>query len=212
MSDPAVCPYCRMPFDEKSPPKIFCTACGMPHHEDCYMENGGCTVFGCARAPAEEPKLQVSYSDLNAGPAFAQPVASVGQQTVASTTPSATRYSGPLGLSQPAAAPQASASAPHSPAPPAGVASPAAALPGYANAQPAPVQARSPKSRTAYIVLGVFLGAFGAHNFYAGYTGRAVGQLCLSVLTIFYLAVASWIWAIVEICIIDKDSTGLQFS
>ena len=60
--------------------------------------------------------------------------------------------------------------------------------------------------------LGVFLGALGVHNFYAGYTGRAVGQLCLSVLTLFYLAVASWIWAIVEICTIDKDSSGLQFN
>jgi TM2 domain-containing membrane protein YozV len=212
MSDPAVCPYCRMPFDEKSPPKIFCTACGMPHHEDCYMENGGCTVFGCARAPAEEPKLQVSYSDLNAAPATPQPVTPVVRQTVASSTPLATRYGGPLGLSQPAAAQQENASGPQLPAQPAGAAPQAAALPGYAYAQPAPVQARSPKSRTTYIVLGVFLGAFGAHNFYAGYTGRAVGQLCLSVLTIFKLAVASWIWAIVEICIVDKDSTGLQFS
>ncbi|MGZ4876287.1 MAG: RING finger protein, partial [Candidatus Angelobacter sp.] len=61
MTEP-VCPYCRMPFDEASPPRIFCTACGMPHHEDCYRENGGCTVFGCKCAPADDPKLQVSQS------------------------------------------------------------------------------------------------------------------------------------------------------
>ena len=65
MAEP-VCPYCRMAFDEASPPRIFCTACGMPHHEDCYLENGGCTVFGCKRAPADDPKLQVSQSDLSA--------------------------------------------------------------------------------------------------------------------------------------------------
>jgi hypothetical protein len=64
-------------------------------------------------------------------------------------------------------------------------------------------------------VLGVFLGAFGVHNFYAGYTARAVGQLCLSIFTLPFmpfLAIVSWAWAVVEICIVDKDSNGLQFS
>jgi TM2 domain-containing membrane protein YozV len=168
-----VCPYCRMSFDNKGPARIYCTACGMPHHEDCYRENGGCTVFGCTCAPADDPKLQVSYGDLHAaaaqqlvGPAQSQAVASAGSLL---------------------------------------------ASPGYPYVQPAYVYGRSAKSRTTYIVLGVFLGAFGAHNFYAGYTGRAVGQLCLSVFTLFYLAIASWIWAIVEICVVDKDSAGIQF-
>ena len=79
MAEP-VCPYCRMPFDEASPPKIFCTACGMPHHEDCYLENGGCTVFGCKRAPADDPKLQVSQSDLSAVSVPVQQYAPVAQQ------------------------------------------------------------------------------------------------------------------------------------
>ena len=78
MAEP-VCPYCRMPFDEASPPRIFCTACGMPHHEDCYMENGGCTVFGCKRAPADEPKVQVAQSDLSAVSVPAQQYAPVAQ-------------------------------------------------------------------------------------------------------------------------------------
>ena len=46
-----------MQFDTGGPAKIYCTACGTPHHEDCYFENGGCTVFGCAKAPADDPKL-----------------------------------------------------------------------------------------------------------------------------------------------------------
>ncbi len=199
MSDP-VCPYCRMAFDEAAPPKIFCTACGMPHHEDCYRENGGCTVFGCKCAPADDPKVQVSQSDLSAIPVAAQPYAPVPQTYVAPQyRPSA--YGGPLGLSQAAAAApaQAPAPAPYAPV-------------GY---QPyaSPLSFDRPhKSRTTYIVLGIFLGALGVHNFYAGYVGRAVGQLCLTVLTLGYLGVISWIWAIIEICIVEKDSTGLNFS
>lgn len=190
MASPEVCPYCRMPFDEQSPPRMFCTACGMPHHEDCYQENGGCTVFGCARAPADDPKLQVSYSDLQATANV--PVAAAAQPQPAGIVPS--RYGGPLGLSSPVST--AAAASTMSPT----------------VAQPALIPAHAPKSRTTYIVLGIFLGAFGAHNFYAGYTGRAVGQLCLSVLTLFYLSPASWIWAIVEICVVNQDSAGIQFS
>jgi TM2 domain-containing membrane protein YozV len=199
MSEP-VCPYCRMPFDEAAPPKIFCTACGMPHHEDCYRENGGCTVFGCKCAPADDPKLQVSQSDLSAIPVAAQPYAPVPQPYAAPQyRPSP--YGGPLGLSQAAAtAPvQVPASAPYAPA----------AYQPYAS--PLSFE-RSRKSRTTYIVLGIFLGALGVHNFYGGYVGRAVGQLCLTVLTLGYLGIISWIWAIIEICIVEKDSTGLNFS
>jgi len=210
MAEP-VCPYCRMPFDETSPPRIFCTACGMPHHEDCYLENGGCTVFGCKRAPADEPKVQVALSDLSAVSVPAQQYAPVAQQYVPVVQQPApvqgyqpSRYSGPLGLSQAAAtAPgQVPAGAPNPPQP----AAPAA----YAYA--APVYGSTHKSRTSYIVLGIFLGALGIHNFYAGYTGRAVGQLCLTVLTVGYLGIVSWLWAIIEICTVEKDSTGLRFS
>jgi TM2 domain-containing membrane protein YozV len=88
------------------------------------------------------------------------------------------------------------------------------AQPQYSGYQYAPplVYGAAQKSRTAYIVLGIFLGALGIHNFYGGYTGRAVGQLCLTVLTLGYLGIVSWIWAIVEICIVDKDSSGIPFS
>jgi TM2 domain-containing membrane protein YozV len=217
MAEP-VCPYCRMAFDAASPPKIFCTACGMPHHEDCYLENGGCTVFGCKRAPADDPKLQVLQSDLSAVSIPAQQYAPVAQQyapVVQQPAPvqgyQPSRYSGPLGLSQaaataPAHVPSAALNSPQ----PAAPAPNAYAAPVFASA--APVYASTHKSRTSYIVLGIFLGALGVHNFYAGYTGRAVGQLCLTVLTLGYLGVVSWIWAIIEICIVEKDSTGLRFS
>jgi TM2 domain-containing membrane protein YozV len=199
MSEP-VCPYCRMPFEEGEaatvPPKIFCTACGMPHHEDCYRENGGCTVFGCKCAPEDDPKLQVSQSELSAVSMPVQQYGGYPQQSVPQPTPrysgtsySGTSYSGTLGLSHAAA-----------PAPL-----------GQQYVHPV-AYGRSYKSRTTFIVLGIFLGFFGVHNFYSGYTGRAVGQLCLTVLTLGYLGIVSWVWAVIEICIVDKDSTGLSFS
>ncbi|HZS27013.1 MAG TPA: NINE protein [Candidatus Angelobacter sp.] len=215
MTEP-VCPYCRMPFEETGPARVFCTACGTPHHEDCYQENGGCTVFGCSRAPADDPKLQVSQSDLSAVILPAQPYTPAAQAYVppayapqAASTPQypPSIYSGPLGLSQAAAAAPAAAS----PTPPP-VTQPGNSY-SYAQ-QPAAgaMYGRSQKSRSTYIVLGIFLGALGIHNFYSGYTGRAVGQLCLSVLTLGYLAIVSWIWAIIEICVVTKDSTGLDFN
>lgn len=68
------------------------------------------------------------------------------------------------------------------------------------------------KSRIAYILLGIFLGGLGVHNFYAGYTGRAVAQLliCLIVgsLTCGIGAIPVWIWVIVEICTVTVDASG----
>jgi len=200
MSEP-VCPYCRTPFEETGPPKVFCTACGTPHHEDCYQENGGCTVFGCSRAPADDPKLQVSQSDLRAIVVPVPTAAPVAQYPAPQYPLPA--YGGPLGLSQAASS---------SPLPGSNA---YAASPNPSSYQHVPqviTYTGTPKSRTTYIVLGIFLGGLGIHNFYAGYTGKAVAQLCLSVLTLGYLALASWIWAIVEICIVDKDRAGIHFS
>ena len=69
-----------------------------------------------------------------------------------------------------------------------------------------------PKSRTAYVILGIFLGGLGIHNFYAGFTGRAIVQLLLSILSCGYLSLVSWLWAIVEVCTVKYDSSGVQFA
>jgi TM2 domain-containing membrane protein YozV len=216
-----------MPFEESGPVKIFCTACGTPHHEDCYRENGGRTVFGCSRAPADDPKLQVSQSDLHAVNLASPPAQPYAQQPYAQQpyaqqqgpVPRSQYGSSPLGLSQaaaPAPAPAATAvpaaippmQAP--PAPPAGTYYyPQVPQPYIPPGMPyAAVQ----KSRTAYIVLGIFLGMLGIHNFYAGYTGKAVGQLCLTILTLGYLGVIAWIWAIVEVCVVTQDGQGIPFN
>jgi TM2 domain-containing membrane protein YozV len=71
-----------------------------------------------------------------------------------------------------------------------------------------------PKSRVAYVLLGLFLGAFGIHNFYAGYAGRGVAQLLITLLTGWLIVplIAVWIWVIIEICTTDRDPQGLAFT
>ena len=32
-----------------------CPECGIPHHAECWEENGGCTTFGCRAAPHRGP-------------------------------------------------------------------------------------------------------------------------------------------------------------
>lgn len=54
------------------------------------------------------------------------------------------------------------------------------------------------KSKMAAGLLGIFLGCFGVHNFYLGYTGKAVAQLLISVLSCFILSPISGIWGLIE--------------
>ena len=64
------------------------------------------------------------------------------------------------------------------------------------------------KSRVAYMLLGFFLGVLGVHNFYAGYVGRGIVQLLISLATgwlLFPLA-GVWTWALIEIFTVKKDA------
>ena len=54
------------------------------------------------------------------------------------------------------------------------------------------------KSKIAAGLLGILLGCFGAHNFYLGYTGKAVAQLLISILSCFILSWVSAIWGLIE--------------
>jgi len=76
------------------------------------------------------------------------------------------------------------------------------------------ISAAGDKSRTAYILLGLFLGCFGVHNFYSGYTGKGVAQLLLTFVGLFFIfpLIAVVIWVIVEICTVTQDSEGNKFS
>lgn len=54
------------------------------------------------------------------------------------------------------------------------------------------------KSKLAAGLLGIFLGAFGVHNFYLGFTGKAIGQLLITLLSCGTLSFVSGIWGLIE--------------
>ncbi len=65
------------------------------------------------------------------------------------------------------------------------------------------------KSKLTAGLLGIFLGGFGIHNFYLGYTGKGVAQIFLSLC----LFGVGGIWGLIEgimiLCgKIDKDASG----
>ena len=66
------------------------------------------------------------------------------------------------------------------------------------------------KSKIAAGLLGIFLGAFGVHNFYLGYTGKAVAQLLISILSCGFLAFASSIWGLIEGILILTGSISVD--
>lgn len=63
------------------------------------------------------------------------------------------------------------------------------------------------KSKIAAGLFGIFLGAFGVHNFYLGFTGKAVAQLLITVLTCGFGAPITSIWGLIEgILILSGDA------
>lgn len=70
------------------------------------------------------------------------------------------------------------------------------------------------KSRVVYVILGIFLGVLGIHNFYAGRTYCGLAQLLTTLLLGWLIlpVLGIWIWTIVEICTIKCDGDGLRFS
>lgn len=57
---------------------------------------------------------------------------------------------------------------------------------------------RERKSKITAGLLGIFLGTFGVHNFYLGYTGKAVGQLLVTILSCGALSFISGTWGLIE--------------
>ena len=68
----------------------------------------------------------------------------------------------------------------------------------YGQAGPTVPPGYQPRNRLAAGILAILIGFLGIHNFYLGYTGRAVAQLLITVLSCGILVLVSQIWAIVE--------------
>jgi TM2 domain-containing membrane protein YozV len=64
----------------------------------------------------------------------------------------------------------------------------------------APTAAGNAKSKLAAGLLGIFLGSLGIHNFYLGYTKKAVAQLLIGLLGSCLIVgpMVSGIWGLVE--------------
>ncbi len=54
------CPYDQYPIghDDRV---IVCPLCKVPHHYECWLENDGCTTYGCAMAPASKANRPGQY-------------------------------------------------------------------------------------------------------------------------------------------------------
>ena len=72
------------------------------------------------------------------------------------------------------------------------------APPGYGPVPGYGPPAYSGKSKVAAGILALLLGTFGIHNFYLGYTGKALFQLLGTLLSCGFLALPIAIWAFIE--------------
>jgi TM2 domain-containing membrane protein YozV len=77
------------------------------------------------------------------------------------------------------------------------------------------LKTQSDKGRTAYVILGLFLGVLGIHNFYSGHWPFGVIKLVILVVLGWLFGIGFFInavWSLYEICTVTKDAKGLKFS
>ena len=63
------------------------------------------------------------------------------------------------------------------------------------------------KDKTTYMILAIFLGAYGVHNFWAGNGEKAKSQLILGLIgipTCGIGSIISWVTAIMDVVNLDK--------
>jgi TM2 domain-containing membrane protein YozV len=66
------------------------------------------------------------------------------------------------------------------------------------------------RTRATYILLGIFLGGLGIHNFYAGRTAAGVIQLLIILFTGWMIIPIPfvWLWVILELLLVTRDGWG----
>ena len=78
------CPYCRFAF-KQGVGLVVCGGCSAHHHQDCWADNGGCAVLGCAASP-EAGAAATAVPSPAAVPAAA-PVAGAAPAAIAPAAP-----------------------------------------------------------------------------------------------------------------------------
>lgn len=68
-----------------------------------------------------------------------------------------------------------------------------------------------PRQLLIVVILALFAGLFGLHNFYLGHTNRGLVQLLVSVCTLGFAAPFVWLWAVVELILIVTRSGSYAF-
>ena len=173
---------------------MYCKNCGKANDDDAMF----CAACGAALNEAAQPIAAQIPSEQSAPVVNFQPVASQVQ----------TAYPPQQAASQVPPAYQAQQTASQVP-------------PNYQTQQvppayaPQQTAADKPKSKTTAGLLALFFGALGIHNFYLGFTTKAIIQLVVSLVGSFLFGlgpVAMWIWAFVEaiMCFTGKINTDAK--
>jgi TM2 domain-containing membrane protein YozV len=76
--------------------------------------------------------------------------------------------------------------------------------------------AEIPKNKNAYILLGLFFGSFGIHNFYAGRIEIGLMQLLITLFSLsflflivpFFFLLGVWIWVFIDLVSVNRDGYG----
>ena len=63
-----------------------------------------------------------------------------------------------------------------------------------------------PKQMIVALLLGLFIGTLGIHNFYLGHTGRGIAQLLITILTFGIGVLITGPWVLIEIIMMVTGS------
>jgi len=76
-----MCAICRCALRPEEP-KVRCGSCKAVYHKECWVENGGCAVYGCKQVPPTEHRESVEIPVSYWGQEY-KPCPSCGQQILA---------------------------------------------------------------------------------------------------------------------------------
>ena len=201
------------PFNPEDPAKV--TVPEVPSAD--FSIPDAPAVEAAAEVPAPEAPTFEPAAEVPAPEAPSFPQASAPSFDEATATPGSTTYGTAYDAASAQPGPDAAANqAPYGAQP--GFEQPGFAQPGFEQAayaagqqaygqpgysQPAygqPVVAGAPKQWLVALLLGLFFGGFGVHNFYLGYTNRAIIQLILTITVIG--APVTGVWVLIELIMI----------